>query len=397
MESTDANLLKTGLVINDKWVILEFIAKGGMGEVYRAHQLDLKRDVAIKIISQNWLDSFEDETEKETGLQRFRREVQAMAKIQHPNVITVYDYGATVLQQNNKDVPLEFIVMEYLPGGTLRSTMDLDGFYPDESIAREWIRNYFLPILNGLRALHDVGIIHRDLKPENIFMDGTSPKIADFGLVRSKWSEPVTRSMDVFGSPVYMSPEQFLDLKWANEQADIYSLGKMLYEAIDGKAAAKGKPLKSVHLNKAESSFFRAIDRIIRDATAEDKENRIDSVERLHESISRSLEDERKDSLSTILSGVNRIKFSPGRKWQMAGIAIMAIFILIVTAGFYRPHNIEKEQANSAVSEPFVQESSLVEKQSVFQPQVQAPGDQNRQPNDVDIAIGSSCEPGCDD
>jgi serine/threonine-protein kinase len=287
--------------------------------------------------------------------------------------------------------------MEYLPGGTLRSTMDLDGFYPDESIAREWIRNYFLPVLNGLRALHEVGIIHRDLKPENIFMNGTSPKIADFGLVRSKWSEPVTRSMDIFGSPVYMAPEQFLDLKWANEQADIYSLGKMLYEAVDGKSAAKAKPLKSAHLNKAESSFFKAIDRIIKDATAEDKENRIDSVKRLREIISNSLKDEKNASLSTTLSGGNRVKFSPGRKWQMAGVAIMAIFILIATTGFYRPRNIEKEQANSAVSEPFAQESSLVEKQSVFQPQVQASGDQNRQPNDVDIAIGSSCEPGCDD
>jgi eukaryotic-like serine/threonine-protein kinase len=399
MKPTDTNFLKTGLVINNKWVILEFIAKGGMGEIYRAHQLDLKRDVAIKVISQNWLESLEDEVEKETGLQRFRREVQAMAKIQHPNVITVYDYGTTVIHQNNEEISIEFIVMEYLPGGTLRSTIDQDGFYPDESVTREWIRNYFLPVINGVRALHEAGIIHRDLKPENIFMADTSPKVADFGLARSKWTEPVTRSMDVFGSPVYMAPEQFFDLKWANEQADIYSLGKILYEAVEGATAVKSYPLKSAHLNNAESSFFKAIDQIVRGATAENKENRIDSVNRLHELISRSLKDEGKKSLSKVFSGVHRLKFHQGQKWRMAGVAIMSMFILTATAGFYLAPTIDNEQTDSVVSESLDQENTLIEQQPIPYLQIQPPIDQKpdtfHQPNDVGGAAGLSCKPGC--
>ena len=399
MENTTSNILKTGFIINEKWVILEFIAKGGMGEVYRAHQLELKRDVAIKVISQSWLESLDDEAEKETGLQRFRREVQAMAKVQHPNVITVHDYGATVIHQNNKEIPIEFIVMEYLPGGTLRSTMDREGFYPDETISREWLRNYFLPVIDGIRALHEAGIIHRDLKPENIFMDGSSPKIADFGLVRSKWSKPVTRSMAVFGSPIYMAPEQFFDLKWANEQADIYSLGKMLYEAVEGATAAKSHPLKSVYLNSVESSFFKAIDQIVRGATAEDRENRIDSVNRLHEYISRCLKDEKKEPFFKVLSGGSRTKSLQRRKWKMAIAGVMAMFVLMATVGFYSPGIIENNQAGSAAFEPFAQESTFIEQQPVIHPQIQPPAGQNtdtfHQLNDIDGTVGLSCEPGC--
>ena len=84
--------LEVGMVLNDKWVILEFIAEGGMGEVYRAHQINLKRDVAVKVISREWLESCSDnEEERETGLQRFRNEVQAMAQIRHPNVLQIFD------------------------------------------------------------------------------------------------------------------------------------------------------------------------------------------------------------------------------------------------------------------------------------------------------------------
>ena len=88
--------LAPGTVLDDKFVILEFLGKGGMGEVYRAHQLTLQRDVAIKIISKEWLHSLEDDAEEiETGLQRFHREVQTMARIRHLNVLQIFDYGST--------------------------------------------------------------------------------------------------------------------------------------------------------------------------------------------------------------------------------------------------------------------------------------------------------------
>ena len=147
--------------------------------------------------------------------------------------------------------------MEYVPGGTLRSTMSEDGFYPEEGLVKDWVVRYFLPVLEGVQALHQAGIIHRDLKPGNILMDGHTPRITDFGLARSSRIRPVTLSMDIKGTPAYMSPEHFMDLKRADHRSDIYSLGKILFEAIDGKIGPEIIPLKSANLRKAETPFFK--------------------------------------------------------------------------------------------------------------------------------------------
>ncbi|PKN61671.1 MAG: serine/threonine protein kinase, partial [Deltaproteobacteria bacterium HGW-Deltaproteobacteria-15] len=153
-------MLQVGTVLDEKWVILEPIGKGGMGEVYRAHQLNLKRDVAIKVVSREWLESLgNDEGEIETGLQRFRREVEAMGQINHPNILRVYDYGSASVLRGEKDLVVEYIAMEYVPGGTLRSTMSKEGFYPEEDLTREWIKDFFLPVLDGVTAIHKAGIV----------------------------------------------------------------------------------------------------------------------------------------------------------------------------------------------------------------------------------------------
>ena len=106
MTASIKTTLKPGDVLNDKWVVLQFIGKGGMGEVYRAHQLNLNRDVALKIASEEFLNSLEESPEEiEIVLQRFRREVQTMAQIRHPNVIQIYDEGAAVIHTDGKDKP----------------------------------------------------------------------------------------------------------------------------------------------------------------------------------------------------------------------------------------------------------------------------------------------------
>ena len=246
MSNHNNHTLQVGTVIEDKWIILEFLGKGGMGEVYRAHQLNLKRDIAIKIISREWLDSVkENEEELEVGLQRFRNEVLAMAQVRHQNLLQIYDYGSFSVKKGEGESKFEYIVMEYIPGGTLRSTMSEEGFYPEEELVREWLAKYFLPVLNGVEFLHSEGIIHRDLKPGNILMDGNIPRITDFGLARSSRIRPVTISTDIKGTPAYMSPEHFMDLKRADHRADIYSLGKMIFEAIDGKIGPDTIPLKT--------------------------------------------------------------------------------------------------------------------------------------------------------
>jgi len=238
-----STILSAGMVLDDRYAILQFIGRGGMGEVYRAHQLNLNRDVAIKIISQEWLESLEDdEQEVECALDRFKREVEVMAQVRHPNVVQIYDYGSASIQKNGEELVVKYIAMEYIPGATLRFTMSEDGFSPEEDAIKTWIVDYFLPVLDGAQAMHKLGVVHRDLKPGNILLDDTTPKIADFGLARSCRLTPVTRSIDVKGSPLYMSPEHFVDLKRTDTRADIYSLGKILYEAIDGKISSETIP-----------------------------------------------------------------------------------------------------------------------------------------------------------
>ena len=250
MTTSCNNTLKVGDVLNQKWVILEFIDKGGMGEVYRAHQTNLNRDVAIKVISREWLDSL-DEGDEEAGtlLQRFKREVQSMAQMRHSHILQVFDRDSITVNKCGVNTPVEYIAMEYIPGGSLRATMSEEGFYPETDALKDWIEEFFLPVLSGVQALHDAGIVHRDLKPENILMDHGSPKIADFGLSRSSKLKPITQSIDVKGSPHYMSPEHFFDFKRADGRSDIYSLGKILYEAISGKIANFGnKPENLVNI-----------------------------------------------------------------------------------------------------------------------------------------------------
>ena len=164
--------------------------------------------------------------------------------------------------------------MEYIPGNTVRETMLEEGFYPDEDAVKNWISDYFIPVLDGVEILHMLGIVHRDLKPENVLMDKDTPKIADFGLAHSHRMQSVTRSIDVKGSPAYMSPEHFFDFRRADQRADVYSLGKILFEAVAGKITSEILPLKRVSLPEADTPFFQKLDRIIRDATAENKEDR---------------------------------------------------------------------------------------------------------------------------
>ncbi|MEW6670677.1 MAG: bifunctional serine/threonine-protein kinase/formylglycine-generating enzyme family protein [Thermodesulfobacteriota bacterium] len=327
------SILKTGFILNEKWVVIELIGKGAMGEVYRAHQLNLKRDVAIKVISQELLQSFEEDTvEIENACQRFRREVQAMARIRHPNVLQIYDYGSETVTKDGKSFTVEYIVMEFIPGATLRYTMSEEGFYPEENLAKEWLEEYFLPLLNGVEAIHDHDIIHRDLKPENVLLDGNIPKIADFGIARSSWLKPVTQSVDVKGTPAYMSPEHFFDFKKADQQSDIYSLGKILFEAVSGKITRETMPFKSVRLPHAETPFFQKLDRIIQDATAEEKGRRPQTIGEFNTLIQEALQILSQTTSSQSFQKPGRFSFltRPGFIWAGIIIAVVSVLSMVL-------------------------------------------------------------------
>jgi len=332
MSKSQGKIFTSGNVIDDKYVILEFIGKGAFGEVYRAHQLNLQRDVAVKVVSREWLQSLEvDDAEIDTALQRFGREVQAMARVRHPNVLQIYDHGSTLLKKGVEGYPVEFIVMEYIPGETLRQTMSEEGFYPDPELTLEWLEDFFLPVLDGVEAIHVLDIVHRDLKPENVLMDGKTPKIADFGLARSSRLKPVTQSMEVKGTAHYMSPEHFFDFRKADQRADIYSLGKILFEAIAGKIGNGTIPFKTAGLPHADTPFFQKLDKFIQESTAENKEDRIETVGRLRSLISDAIACLKKEQSQKASAKPERFPILKHPGWIWAGIAVAVTSVAVMT------------------------------------------------------------------
>jgi serine/threonine protein kinase len=326
MAATPQDILGIGTILDGKWVILELIGRGGMAEVYRAHQLNLKRDVAIKIISREWLKLISgDEEEIESTAARFRREVQAMAQVRHPNVLQIFDSGSSIITKDAAETPVEYIAMEYIPGATLRATMPEEGFYPDDERMKVWLTEYFLPVLDGVHAIHALGMVHRDLKPENVLLDGITPKISDFGLARSCRLKPVTRDIDIKGTPPYMPPEQFFDFGRVDKRADIYSLGKILFEAAAGKISPETIPFKSVRLPKTETTFFQNLDSIIQETTAEDRDRRPASVEQLRTALFEAISTLERKNTSHGAEPLAPPSVLARPRWIWTGIAVAVI------------------------------------------------------------------------
>ncbi len=198
--------------------IVELIGAGGMGAVYKARQEGLDRLVAIKILP-------EELGHDVKFALRFTREARTLAKLNHPNIVALYEFG------NVADT--YYFLMEYVEGSTLRDVVKAGELAPEHALA-------IVPHLcDALQFAHDKGVVHRDIKPENILMsvDG-SVKIADFGLSRILGNEnqqhSLTATHQVMGTPRYMAPEQLEGMHNVDHRADIYSLGVVIYEMLTG-------------------------------------------------------------------------------------------------------------------------------------------------------------------
>src|ERR1700690_72800 len=201
--------------------IVEKIGAGGMGVVYRAHDEQLDRDVALKVLPAGMLAD-------DAARRQFRKEALALAKLSHPNIATVFEFSS---QEG-----VDFLAMELIPGKPLSERL-LGGAMPQPEIVRLTTQ-----LAEGLAAAHDQGVIHRDLKPANLFVtpDGRL-KILDFGLAKhtpTSSGADVTRSITadtgtVSGTVPYMSPEQLRGLP-VDERSDIYAAGALLYEMATG-------------------------------------------------------------------------------------------------------------------------------------------------------------------
>jgi serine/threonine protein kinase len=198
--------------------VLECLGRGGMGVVYKARQPRLNRFVALKILAR--------EKEKDPRFaERFTREAQALARLNHPNIVTVYDFGET----NG----LYYLLMEFVDGMSLRQLLQSRKLAPEEALV-------IVPsICEALQYAHEQGIVHRDIKPENILLDKQGRvKIADFGIAKLLGADGRVKSLTgeqgVVGTPHYMAPEQVEKPSIVDHRADIFSLGVVFYEMLTG-------------------------------------------------------------------------------------------------------------------------------------------------------------------
>jgi eukaryotic-like serine/threonine-protein kinase len=263
---------RVGTVIQGRYKILDIVAAGGMGMVYRGERLQLGRPVAIKFLNP-WVAS------QRSFLERFEVEARAMSRLGHPNCVSVIDFGVD-------DVP--FLVMDFVAGRSLRALLESERLDPTRVLGLTH------QILSGVAHAHAQGIIHRDLKPENIIVSDAPGlidyvRILDFGLAKLNDGPALTVGMAV-GTPSYMAPEQTQSEGVIDGRTDVYGVGILLFEMLTGK-----KPFRSdkvadlilMHRNQAaprlsvvagEASFSDALEAVVAKALAKTPANRFSSA-----------------------------------------------------------------------------------------------------------------------
>jgi len=223
-----------------RYHLVEQLGEGGMAAVYRARDLNLERDVAVKVIRTDVFGS----TVMEQLLKRFQREGRALGKLTHPNIVPILDYG------EHEGVP--YLVMPYLPGGTLKQR------YKGPMPYRDAVQ-LLIPIAQALVHAHQQGIIHRDIKPANILITSTGePMLSDFGIARiiqSEETQGLTTTGVGIGTPEYMAPEQ--GMGQADERSDIYALGILLYELVTGRIPFHADTPMAILLKKSQEPLPR--------------------------------------------------------------------------------------------------------------------------------------------
>ena len=263
-------------VLGNRYEILRKIGDGGMAFVYQARDKLLNRIVAVKVLRPEFVDDQE-------FLVKFKREAEAVASLSHPNIVNVYDVG--------EDGKVHYIVMEYVDGQNLKEIIQDEGRleeYTALDIAKQ--------IARALSAAHRNGIIHRDIKPHNILIskDGRQVKVADFGIAKAVSSSTMTNMGSVIGSVHYISPEQAKG-KHLTSNADLYSLGIVLYEMIIGRVPFSGDSPISIalkHINEDiafteedKINIPNSVRTIISKMTQKEPANRYQTAEELIEDI----------------------------------------------------------------------------------------------------------------
>lgn len=282
-----------GTVLENKYEILEKIGAGGMGAVYKARHQLMHRQVAIKMVLAQL-------SANSMTLKRFTQEARATSQLNHPNILTVFDFGISPSNQ-------PYLVMDFLEGVNFGRVLEETRQIP---VARAI--GIFLQVCAALGHAHQKGIVHRDMKPSNIMLielDGQPDfvKVLDFGIAKvlssvDGESDSLTRTGEVFGSPLYMSPEQFRG-KSLDARSDIYSLGCVMYRSLAGICPVTGKDVLECmykHVNESippfsvtapEAEIPEPLEQIIMKALAKDPDARYASMNDLRADLERCAEE----------------------------------------------------------------------------------------------------------
>lgn len=276
-----------GQILNDRYKVVEEVGRGGMSAVYKGiHEL-MDRTVAIKVLLPQLVSD-------QISIKRFQQEAQAASHLQHPNVITVYDYGFVASGQ-------PYLVMDFLEGESLSDIIRRDKQVPVKRMIP-----IFMQACEALEHAHQKGVIHRDLKSSNIMLidfEGKKDfvKVVDFGIAKlmpssGKQSQNLTQTGEVFGSPIYMSPEQCM-AQSLDARSDIYSMGAMMYESLTGQPPLMGNsiidtmqmhmstPPKPFRESRPDLDIPEALERVVLKALAKKPEQRYQSMQELRDAL----------------------------------------------------------------------------------------------------------------
>ena len=288
-------MIKIGMLIADRYEILEKVGTGGMADVYKSKDHTLNRFVAVKVLKQEF-------SENANFVSKFRVEAQAAAGLMHPNIVNVYDVG--------EEKGIYYIVMELVDGITLKNYISKRG-----RLGYKEAVTIALQVSMGLEAAHRNHIIHRDIKPQNIIIsrDG-KVKVTDFGIAKAATSDTITSN--VMGSVHYTSPEQARG-GFSDEKSDVYSLGVTLYEMLTGEVPFDGENTVAIairHIQEPMPSpkelnpdIPRSVDQIVLKCCEKSPDRRYQNMQDLAADLKKSISDPDGDFVK---------RYDPGEKWE---------------------------------------------------------------------------------
>jgi serine/threonine protein kinase len=352
-------LPRVGQIVGDKYRIDSLLGRGGMGAVFRATHLVSQKPVALKWMLAPGSD--------ERARLRFLREARMSARIDHPNVVDVYDVG--------EQAGCWYLVMELLHGEPLRSRITAGPLSVDEAL------ELLVPAMRGVAAVHQAGIVHRDLKPDNIFLckgsDGAprEAKVLDFGISAATELAleipTLTEEGTLLGTPAYMSPEQLQNASDIDARADVYSFGVILYEALTGRlpftaTTYAGLVLAVIHeqpkpLAESRPGISDALSRIVLRALAKSREDRYSSIGGLIQAITPF-----SGSASTPIP-----TFASPRRKHLPAIAVgVVVVVAAVFAVWLQPRTaVDREETSRSAALPLaLRFSASTEMPAWFEP-----------------------------